>query len=85
MAALTPVTASLPRLDIPALVRCGAEDAAVPVAMSHLLADHLPQGELQVVAGCGHALPIEDEAATREALATTLRRASGVNPARERP
>jgi len=48
-------TERLPRLDRPALVLVGDEDALTVPAFSHRLAEGLPQARLEVLRGCGHA------------------------------
>lgn len=46
-------------IDVPALVVAGEEDAVVPVGESERLAAELPNARLELVAGCGHAVPAE--------------------------
>lgn len=49
-------------LDVPVLARVGEFDQAAPLACSEAIAHGARRGELQVAAGCGHALLYEDEA-----------------------
>ena len=58
----------------PVLARVGALDGAAPVAWSQAIAENAPHASLQVVAGCGHSLLIEDEAATIAAVTEFLDR-----------
>jgi pimeloyl-ACP methyl ester carboxylesterase len=58
---LTPLLSSL---RTPLLALCGDQDAAVPLPYSQHLAATVPGARLEVFAGCGHALLIEDPART---------------------
>jgi pimeloyl-ACP methyl ester carboxylesterase len=49
------VTSRVPELTMPALVIHGAEDLAIPVDTARWLVDTLPDGELVVIDGAGHA------------------------------
>lgn len=65
---------ALGRLKLPVLARVGALDVASPVAMSERLMRAARHGELHVVLGKGHALPVEDLEETAGAVKTFLRR-----------
>ncbi len=49
----------LPRLDIPVLVACGAEDMLCPPAWHQAMADRARRATLHIVADAGHMLPLE--------------------------
>jgi len=49
----------LHRLAMPTLVVWGANDAVLPVAHAHQAIDRLPNGELAVIADCGHMPHVE--------------------------
>jgi pimeloyl-ACP methyl ester carboxylesterase len=51
-------------LAVPLLARVGELDAATPVAFSEALVAAAPRATLEVVAGVGHALLLEDAAGT---------------------
>lgn len=53
------VTARLKQLAMPTLVICGTRDAMMPPACSRGLARRLPQGQLLLLKGRGHAFPAE--------------------------
>jgi len=59
----------LPRLRAPTLVMHGERDRLVPLAASRLLAARIPDAELAVVPGAGHAYALE---APRESLELLL-------------
>ncbi len=61
--------AELHRIDCPALVACGDRDPFVPVEQAAALARQLPGGELLVVPGCGHEVPVRRPALFNEAAA----------------
>jgi pimeloyl-ACP methyl ester carboxylesterase len=50
---------ALPRLDLPALVMCGADDTDTPVELHREMADLLPRATLSVIPDCGHLPPLE--------------------------
>jgi 3-oxoadipate enol-lactonase len=74
----------LPRLRAPTLVMHGERDRLVPLAASRLLAARIPDAELAVVPGAGHAYALE---APRESLELLLewheRRLPGSRPREE--
>ncbi|WP_017934536.1 alpha/beta fold hydrolase [Nocardioides sp. Iso805N] len=49
----------LARMDVPALVVHGRQDAIVPIESSYYLAEHLPHADLFVINECGHWTQIE--------------------------
>ena len=73
--------ASLGRVRAPTLVLHGGHDAMTPVANAHLLADGIPGAELHVVADAGHAVPLEQPAASARLLVEWTRRHAAVEPA----
>jgi 3-oxoadipate enol-lactonase len=62
----------LPRLRIPLLLRVGESDVATPPALSRDIAAAVSDAKLEIVAGAGHALLIEDAAATIESVRSFL-------------
>lgn len=62
----------LPTLSIPVLCRVGELDAATPLAYSQAIVEGVSGARLEVVPRAGHALLIEDEAATLEAIGRSL-------------
>jgi 3-oxoadipate enol-lactonase len=60
----------------PTLFRVGELDAATPPAISEALAREIPSARVEIVAGAGHALLLEDSAATIESLRSFLDRAA---------
>jgi 3-oxoadipate enol-lactonase len=51
--------ATLPRIGSPTLVLVGEEDVLAPPWTAREIAGRIPQARLQVIAGAGHAMPIE--------------------------
>jgi 2-succinyl-6-hydroxy-2,4-cyclohexadiene-1-carboxylate synthase len=66
--ALEPLWERLGELDMPAVVLAGERDAKF-VALGERLAAGLPRGQLRVVPGAGHALPLEAPQAVAAAIA----------------
>jgi pimeloyl-ACP methyl ester carboxylesterase len=64
----------LPRLDVPALVLVGGEDAITPPDVARAMASALPQATLAVIPGAGHTPSVERPIPTAEALAGFVRR-----------
>ncbi len=58
----------LPGLRVPVLLMCGAEDELVPPDWHRRWADAIAGVQLQIVAGAGHMLPLEDP----RAMAATI-------------
>lgn len=69
----------LHRVRAPALVVHGELDVMTPVANAHALVAGIPDAELWLVAGAGHAAPMEQpEEAARRLVAWTARHAASV-------
>jgi 2-succinyl-6-hydroxy-2,4-cyclohexadiene-1-carboxylate synthase len=66
---MTPLWERLAELTMPVAVLAGAHDAKY-VALGRRLANALPAGRLTIVAGAGHALPLEAPAAVAETIDT---------------
>jgi 2-succinyl-6-hydroxy-2,4-cyclohexadiene-1-carboxylate synthase len=64
---MTPLWERLPELEMEVSVLAGERDAKF-VALGRRLADALPRGDLTVVPGAGHALPLEAPAAVAAAI-----------------
>ena len=77
-------SASLHRVRAATLVLHGELDAMAAVANAGLLADGIPGAELHVVAGAGHAVPLEQPEATARLLVAWVARHAGVTPPRPR-
>ena len=60
------------RVNVPTLVVGGADDAFTPPADLRALAAAFPRGVYAEVPGCGHLPPLEDPAATAEAVLRSL-------------
>jgi pimeloyl-ACP methyl ester carboxylesterase len=58
----------LPKIHVPTLVLCGAEDALTPVELSRELASSIATGRLVVVPDCGHLSTLERPEPTNAAL-----------------
>lgn len=71
---------SLPRIGAPALVIHGGEDVMVGVRNARVLADRLPDAELQVMPGAGHAVLLEQPRATAALVTDWVRRHAGSEP-----
>jgi 3-oxoadipate enol-lactonase len=50
----------LPRIQAPTLVLHGRRDRLTPLVNARMIADRIPDGELQIVPGAGHAYLLED-------------------------
>ncbi len=59
---------------IPVLVVSGAVDALIPPKVAEALADSIPGAVLEIIDGAGHLPPVEQPAATTEALRRFLAR-----------
>jgi pimeloyl-ACP methyl ester carboxylesterase len=68
MARRPDVRASLPGIQVPALVLVGAEDAISPPQEMREIATALPQAEFVEVPAAGHMSPLENPAAVNDAL-----------------
>lgn len=65
----------LERIDVPTIVLHGDRDCYFTERNARVLADGLPRGELRVIAGAGHVLPLTHGDAVRRAVDDLLRRA----------
>lgn len=72
---------SLARVRAPTLVLHGGLDVMAPVAGARLLAEGIPGAELHVVPDAGHAVPLEQPAASADLLLDWVRRHGGFEPA----
>jgi pimeloyl-ACP methyl ester carboxylesterase len=68
----------LPKLDVPALVIGGERDAFTPPRYAEEMAAALPKGELLMVSGGTHAVPIERRELVRDRIERFLRDRVGV-------
>ena len=68
MAARTDTTPALPRMDMPALVVAGEEDAITPPETARAMAARLPRAEVRVVPRAGHLSNLENPEAFDAAL-----------------
>ena len=71
----------LPQIDIPALVIAGDRDSFTPPRYAEEMAASLPRGELFMVAGGTHVVPIERKDMVRERVDKFLRERVGVGQA----
>jgi 3-oxoadipate enol-lactonase len=65
-------TETLARVNVPALVICGAEDAITPVADSEAMARTIPGAKLEVIPQAGHMSNLEQPQAFNRALQAFL-------------
>ncbi|MGI8727551.1 MAG: alpha/beta fold hydrolase [Solirubrobacterales bacterium] len=70
----------LPRITAPTLVMHGELDAMSPLANAELLARRIPDAELAVLAGCGHAYPLEAPERSHAIFAGWIERRSPIAP-----
>jgi pimeloyl-ACP methyl ester carboxylesterase len=71
---------SLRAVRAPALVLHGGLDVMSPPANARLLADGIPHAELHLVAGAGHAVPLEHPHASARLLLEWVRRHADTEP-----
>jgi pimeloyl-ACP methyl ester carboxylesterase len=76
--------ARLDRIQAPTLVLHGAQDRMAPVSNARLLAARIPDAELQLVQGAGHAFMLERPEPSRDLLAAWLERRSPIPAGRPR-
>ena len=62
------ITADLHRIGCPTLVLVGDEDALKPPRYSRMIAETIPNSELQIIPGAGHAVILEKPAEVNTAL-----------------
>ncbi len=72
MAARTDTTPALAGLALPVLVLVGEEDPVTPPAAAAAMAERLPRGRLEVIAGAGHLSGLEAPEAFNRALVAFL-------------
>ena len=63
---------TLPTIDCPTLVLCGAEDHLCPVEYHELMASRIPGATLDIVEHCGHIASLEQPGRVTEALRKLL-------------
>ena len=68
----------LPNVDVPVLVIAGDRDTFTPPRYAEEMAAALPKGELLMVAGGTHAVPIERHELVRDRVQRFLRERVGV-------
>lgn len=73
-------TAMLPRIAVPALVLCGAEDTLTPPSDSQALADGIRGSRLEILQGAGHLSAIETPDAFTQTLTSFLASVGESNP-----
>jgi len=76
--------ARLPQVQAPTLVLHGADDAMAPVANARLLAARIPDAELHLVAGAGHAYALERPEESAALVTDWIDRRSPIAPGRPR-
>ena len=74
----------LGRIEAPTLVMHGGADTMAPLANAELLAERIPDAELAVVPGAGHAFLLEQPEASRDRLVEWLDRRGPIGPGRAR-
>jgi pimeloyl-ACP methyl ester carboxylesterase len=73
-------TSRLGQIQAPTLVIHGERDAMAPLANAQLLASRIPDAELMVVAGVGHAYALERRQASYELVVEWLDRREPISP-----
>jgi dienelactone hydrolase len=74
----------LPAIQAPTLVMHGAKDAMAPLANARLLATRIPDAELVIIHGAGHAYALERPEESFTALTSWLDRREPIPPGRAR-
>jgi pimeloyl-ACP methyl ester carboxylesterase len=77
--------ARLPRIQAPTLVMHGDRDALSPVANARMLASRIPDAELAIVPGAGHAFALERPEESLSLLLDWLRRRAPIAAGAARP
>ena len=62
----------------------GAKDQMTPISNARLLVGAIPDAELAIVEGAGHAYPLEQPERSRDLLVEWVRRRSPIAPGRPR-
>jgi pimeloyl-ACP methyl ester carboxylesterase len=70
----------LHQMQAPTLILHGELDAMSPLTNSQLLADRIPDAELQIVPGCGHAYALEEPQESLALLADWFARREPIAP-----
>jgi 3-oxoadipate enol-lactonase len=73
-------TERLHRIQAPTLIFHGAADTMAPLANAHLLAARIPDAEVAVIEGTGHAYLLEDPEGSRDRLYEWLDRRGPIAP-----
>jgi pimeloyl-ACP methyl ester carboxylesterase len=68
------ITDRLGEISQPTQILAGAEDMATPVELNQLLADRIPNAQIEIVDGIGHFYQLERPAGFNEALRSFLKR-----------
>mgnify|MGYP001567690456 FL=1 len=63
---------TLRSIDVPALVMCGRDDALCPVSRHELMAELIPNAQLEIIEGAGHLPTLEQPELTNAAIARWL-------------
>lgn len=66
-------TSELPKIDVPTLIICGAEDAIAPPAEMEGIAKAIPGAKYVSIAGAGHMTPLEKPAEVNAAIRAFLK------------
>jgi 3-oxoadipate enol-lactonase len=74
----------LPQIQAPTLILHGELDAMAPLANARMLAARIPDAELKVVSGAGHAYALERPVESFELLCEWLDRREPIEPGRRR-
>jgi pimeloyl-ACP methyl ester carboxylesterase len=74
----------LGKIQAPTLVLHGGADAMAPPANARLLADRIPDAELKIIEGAGHAFALERPQESYDALTDWLDRRGPISPGRPR-
>jgi len=74
----------LDRIQAPTLVMHGGRDGMAPVGVAHLLAERIPDAELVIVPGAGHAFALEAPEQTLGACLEWFERRSPIAPGEPR-
>jgi len=71
-------------IQAPTLVMHGGADGMAPLSNARILAERIPDAELAVIPGAGHAFLLEQPEATRERITDWLDRRGAIAPGRPR-
>ncbi len=62
------VSGELFRINVPALIICGADDRLTPVKYSQFLADNIPRSRIVIIEGAGHMVLLEKPDPVNESI-----------------